>query len=55
LASLVATYVYRYTSLLPDRRNLVEYGAQVNDSWGGIGYEVMSRDAGTCKNNQLSY
>lgn len=39
--------VYRETSLpLPVGRILIEYGGQVKDSCGGIGYDVMSLDAG---------
>ena len=44
--SLVAIYVYRETSLLPARRILIEYGGQVKDSCGGMGYEVINLEAG---------
>lgn len=45
---LVDIKVYRSMSLLLECRTLTEYGGQVKESCGGIGYEVMSRDAGTC-------
>jgi hypothetical protein len=47
--SLVTAYVYLAMSLLPDFRIRVEYGEHEKDSWGGIGYEVISLDAGTWK------
>lgn len=43
------------TSLLFATLNLVEHGEQVKTDWGGTGYDVISRDEGTCNKSAIAH